>query len=399
MMDISAASSELVPAVRFSGFNGEWDVKTFKNLTKINQGLQIAISSRHSEKIDNSYFYITNEFLKEGSDSEYFILNPPKSVLCNKNDVLMTRTGNTGQVVTNVEGAFHNNFFIIKFDRDKLDKNFLVHFLKWSKTQEIILNAAGSSTIPDLNHNDFYRIPIALSILKEQTKIGQYFQQLDTLIAQHQQKHDKLLNLKKSLLEKMFPKQGADEPAIRFKGFSGAWEETVLGDVVTFVNGRAYSQNELLKSGKYPVLRVGNFYTNSSWYYSDLELGDKYYADDGDLLYTWSASFGPHIWKGAKVIYHYHIWKLLLSRLVEKNFLLHVLNKDRENILSGSNGSTMIHITKEGMEKKTTLIPEKEEQKKLGAILDKLDTLITQHQTQLKKLTHIKQACLAKLFV
>jgi type I restriction enzyme S subunit len=173
----------------------------------------------------------------------------------------------------------------------------------------------------------------------------------------------------------------------------------VFGDVITFINGRAYSQDELLTKGKYPVLRVGNFYTNSSWYYSDLELGEKYYANNDDLLYTWSASFGPHIWKGGKVIYHYHIWKLLLSQKLECSFLLHVLNKDRDNILAGSNGSTMIHITKEGMEKKSILIPEKKEQNKIGGILDSLDTLLTQHQAQLKKLNNIKQACLEKMFV
>ena len=68
--------------------------------------------------------------------------------------------------------------------------------------------------------------------------------------------------------------------------------------MATFINGRAYSQDELLSNGKYKVLRVGNFYTNDSWYFSDMELDEKYYANDGDLLYTWSATFGPHIWRG-----------------------------------------------------------------------------------------------------
>ena len=82
--------------------------------------------------------------------------------------------------------------------------------------------------------------------------------------------------------------------------------------MATFINGRAYSQDELLSNGKYKVLRVGNFYTNDSWYFSDMELDEKYYANDGDLLYTWSATFGPHIWRGGKVIYHYHIWLSLI---------------------------------------------------------------------------------------
>lgn len=154
-----------------------------------------------------------------------------------------------------------------------------------------------------------------------------------------------------------------------------------MGDIATFINGRAYSQPELLTDGKYKVLRVGNFYTNDSWYYSDLELGEKYYANYGDLLYTWSATFGPHIWLGDKVIYHYHIWKIDLSDQLEKHFAVQLLEQDKDNILSSKNGSTMVHITKEGMEQKEVIVPsDTAEQEAIGAFFGKLDELITLHQ-------------------
>ena len=131
------------------------------------------------------------------------------------------------------------------------------------------------------------------------------------------------------------------------------------------------------------MLRVGNFYTNDSWYYSDLELGEKYYADYGDLLYTWSATFGPHIWLGDRVIYHYHIWKIDLSNQLEKQFAVQLLEQDRANILSSKNGSTMVHITKEGMEQKDVIIPPStKEQQEIGAFFQQLDNLITLHQRQ-----------------
>ncbi len=88
------------------------------------------------------------------------------------------------------------------------------------------------------------------------------------------------------------------------------WYKKKLGEVCELVNGRAYRKPELLSEGKYKVLRVGNFFTNEHWYYSDLELEDKKFCDDGDLLYAWSASFGPQVWTGEKVIFHYHIWKV-----------------------------------------------------------------------------------------
>ena len=188
-------------------------------------------------------------------------------------------------------------------------------------------------------------------------------------------------------------------PSIRFKGFTDDWEQRKLGDVATFINGRAYSQPELLSSGKYKVLRVGNFYTNDSWYYSDLELGEKYYADYGDLLYTWSATFGPHIWLGDRVIYHYHIWKIDLSNQLEKQFAVQLLEQDKANILSSKNGSTMVHITKEGMEQKDVIIPPStKEQQEIGAFFQQLDNLITLHQRKYEKLVNVKKSMLDKMF-
>lgn len=95
-----------------------------------------------------------------------------------------------------------------------------------------------------------------------------------------------------------------------------------MGKVLTFLNGRAYKQPELLAEGKYPVLRVGNFYTNNSWYYSDLELDEDKYCDNGDLLYSWAATLGPKIWDGEKCIFHYHIWKILFDEeKIDKQYL------------------------------------------------------------------------------
>lgn len=128
------------------------------------------------------------------------------------------------------------------------------------------------------------------------------------------------------------------------------------------------------------VLRVGNFYTNDKFYYSNLELDNKYYAQDGDLLYTWSATFGPHIWNGKKVIFHYHIWKIALSSQLDRHYVFRFLDKDRINLLSTHNGSTMIHITKSDMEQKDIYLPSLKEQIMIGNFLGEVDHLITLHQ-------------------
>jgi type I restriction enzyme M protein len=156
------------------------------------------------------------------------------------------------------------------------------------------------------------------------------------------------------------------------------WEMVELGEVCEVLNGRAYKQEELLESGKYPVLRVGNFFSNRSWYYSDLELPDDKYCDKGDLLYAWSASFGPRIWDGEKVIYHYHIWKMIPDESkIGKIFLNHILEKDTEEIKAeGGRGIAMMHITKEGMQKRKVPIPPLSEQQQIVRRIEEEQDLV-----------------------
>ncbi|WP_237227654.1 restriction endonuclease subunit S [Rubinisphaera sp. JC750] len=151
-----------------------------------------------------------------------------------------------------------------------------------------------------------------------------------------------------------------------------AWEVRKLGEVCRLLNGRAYKKSELLEDGKYPVLRVGNFFSNRSWYYSDLELEEDKYCDEGDLLYAWSASFGPRIWNGPRVIYHYHIWKCDLNDSeINKRFLLHWFDWDTDRIRSEQGtGTTMIHVSKSSMEKREICLPPLAEQKRIVAVLD-----------------------------
>ncbi|OED50477.1 hypothetical protein ACH42_01115 [Endozoicomonas sp. (ex Bugula neritina AB1)] len=138
-----------------------------------------------------------------------------------------------------------------------------------------------------------------------------------------------------------------------------SWPLVKLSDVCTLINGRAYKKTELLNDGRYPVLRVGNFFSNRGWYYSDLELPEKNYCENGDLLYAWSASFGPRIWEGEKVIFHYHIWKIILDESkVDKKYLYYALAQDVEKIKSEQGaGSTMIHVTKIAMENREIPLP------------------------------------------
>jgi type I restriction enzyme, S subunit len=150
------------------------------------------------------------------------------------------------------------------------------------------------------------------------------------------------------------------------------WKEVKLVDVCKLINGRAYSQNELLPAGLTPVLRVGNFFTNRNWYYSDLKLEKEKYCHTGDLLYAWSASFGPRIWEGGEAIFHYHIWKVIPNDLLlNKKFLFYFFELDKDLIRAEQGtGTTMMHVTKGAMEQRTLMLPPRPEQKRIVAILD-----------------------------
>ena len=175
-------------------------------------------------------------------------------------------------------------------------------------------------------------------------------------------------------------------------------KKVLLKDVATLLNGRAYKQDELLDSGKYPVLRVGNFFSNRGWFYSDLELEDDKYCDNGDLLFAWSASFGPKIWDGGKVIYHYHIWKILTTPQIDKKYFYYYLENAADRIKENGHGIAMIHTTKGEMEQMELQLPEMEQQLQIAAILDKVSELISLREKQLTKLDQLVKSRFVEMF-
>jgi type I restriction enzyme S subunit len=155
------------------------------------------------------------------------------------------------------------------------------------------------------------------------------------------------------------------------------WQAVRLADVVRVLNGRAYNKQELLESGPTPVLRVGNLFTSNHWYYSNLELEPDKYCVKGDLLYAWSASFGPFIWDGPKAIYHYHIWKLepWAANHFDTGYFHKFLDEKTAEIKAAGHGVSMVHMTKEKMEKIVAPLPPLTEQIRIDARVEELRQL------------------------
>lgn len=179
------------------------------------------------------------------------------------------------------------------------------------------------------------------------------------------------------------------------------WEIQRLKFGMNLINGRAYLQPELLSKGKYRILRVGNFFTNDSWYYSDMELEDNKYCSKGDLLYAWSASIGPYIWNEEKVIFHYHIWKVGLSGKMDKKYSFYLLDVITKVKLNDMHGSAMQHLTMENMNNSDIIVPPLAEQEAIAAWLDEkcedIDAAIAKVDREIELIDELKQSEISRV--
>ena len=178
---------------------------TLDKLIKVSQGLQIPIEKRKNDKGRNRYKYITIQYLN-GSKKEEYIENPNERVICNKEDILMTRTGNTGQVITNVEGVFHNNFFKMDYDRKIINKEFLIKYFENELIYKDIIRRATTSTIPDLSHSQFYKMSIDLPPIDLQNQFSEIVKQIDKQKFEIEKSLKETQELYESLIEEYFNK-------------------------------------------------------------------------------------------------------------------------------------------------------------------------------------------------
>lgn len=179
------------------------------------------------------------------------------------------------------------------------------------------------------------------------------------------------------------------------------WKQSKVKYLMSLTNGRAYKQQELLAKGTYRVLRVGNFNTNDKWYYSDLELPEKQYCEKGDLLYLWATTFGPAFWNEEKVIYHYHIWKVDQFRDYLQRYAFYALGANAEWQRMQSHGSTMVHVTKEGVENTVFPVPPLSEQRRIVSYLDErcaaIDEDVAKRREVIVKLNEYKKSLIARV--
>jgi type I restriction enzyme S subunit len=248
----------------------DWEAVKLKSICSVNQGLQIPIEDRLKEQVDGAKVYITIQYLNNGKDAE-FIKAASKSVCCDEDDILMTRTGNTGIVVTGVHGVFHNNFFKINYDKQRINKTYLIEYLNEHKTQHTILVKAGTSTIPDLNHKDFYSIYFPLPSLLEQCKIAAILSTWDEAITKTQQLIAQLQQRNKGLMQQLLTAKHD-------------WKEYRLGDLLKEVKRPVAWNDEELYHLISVRRRSGGAFFRESLYGKQILTKQLFTAEAGDFL-------------------------------------------------------------------------------------------------------------------
>jgi type I restriction enzyme, S subunit len=317
-----------------------------------------------------------------------------------RGDVLLTKDGaNTGQVALNSLAepfSLLSSVCLIKTRSDVLLPAFLCYYIQSPSGLASITGQMTGAAIKRIILRDIKLAPIPVPPLPEQRRIvavlDAAFEGIATAAANAERNLQNARDLFESHLSEVFSRRGE------------GWVERRLEEVCVLVNGRAYKKPEMLQSGKYPLLRVGNFFTNRDWYYSDLELEAEKYCDRGDLLYAWSASFGPRIWDGERSIYHYHIWKVLPRiEVVQLKFLFYLLQWDVEQIKQAQGtGTTMLHVSKGSMEARMVPIPPLALQLRMTETLDQLNSetqrLIVLYEQKQAGIAALKRSLLHQAF-
>lgn len=399
----------IVPKLRFTGFNEPWSETSLGKISSF-----ITSGSRdwaqYYSDCGDKFIRMTN-LVRDGitlnlSDLKFVRLpensNEGKRTALQHHDILISITaelGKLGWVPDDLGTAYINQHTaLVRPNLSIASSKFVANLLSTKKYNNILNQQNDSGAKSGLNLSTIRNFGFYAPIKIEQTKIADFLSSVDEKITLLNKQYVLLRHYKKGMMQKIFSQE------LRFKDENGEvfpeWSETLLGDIATFYNGRAYKQTEWENNGT-PVIRLQNLTgSGTEYYYSNLILPDHQYCDNGDLLYMWSATMGPVWWKGPKAIFHYHIWKIVsINGKSVEGFLYYILDYITQRMLNEANGTTMAHITKSGIEKECVYLPSLREQTKIANFLSYLDDKIAAKKTELDKLKTWKQGLLQQMFI
>ena len=400
------------PAIRFKGFTDTWEQRKVSDLAEKTYGGGTPTTSNEaywngdipwiqsSDVVDGKLLGVEPRkwITQDGLNNSAAQLIPENSI------AIITRVGVGKLAFMPYSYATSQDFLSLS----KLNAEPLFTVYACYKKLQSELNAVQGTSIKGITKAELLAKNIMVPRYAEQQQIGAFFKQLDNLITLHQRKYDKLTNVKKSMLEKMFPKNGLNVPEIRFKGFTEAWEQRKVSDLAekTYGGGTPTTSNEAYWNGDIPWIQSSDVVDGKL-------LGvepRKWITQDG--LNNSAAQLIPEnsiaiitrvgVGKLAFMPYSYATSQdfLSLSKLnAEPLFTVYACYKKLQSELNAVQGTSIKGITKAELLAKNIMVPRYAEQQQIGAFFKQLDNLITLHQRELEKLKNLKKACLEKMFV
>ena len=405
------AEKQNIPEIRFEGFTDPWEQRKLNEYIETSREKNESCHFGKDDVLSVSGDYgIVNQIEFQGrsyagtSVANYGVVHKgdvvyTKSPLrINPYGIIKTNRGNDG-IVSTLYAVYHPtekthpDFVQVYFEQNARMNNYMAPLVSKGAKNDMKVSAEnalkGAVTFPGI---------------KEQEVIASYFSQLDDLITLHQRKYDKLCTVKKSMLDKMFPKPGETVPEIRFEGFTDPWEQRKLGELYSLV-----SEKNDLTFGRESIISVANMYFNAN-----VNVTDEQYLRTYNVMRLGDIAFEGHSNKEfshGRFVENYigdgivsHIFTVLRPRVpFDVNYWRYAINNEklmRLSLIRSTKASTMMHdLVPSDFLREAIPTPTLAEQKEIGAFLVGLDHLITLHQRKLELLRNIKKSLLDRMFV
>ena len=401
------------PAIRFKGFSDAWEQRKAIDIADYSKGNGYSkgdLTDAGTPIILYGRLYTKYQFAISEVDTFAFPRNG--AVYSQGNEVIVPASGETAEDIARASAVEKSGVLLggdlnILRPFDFINPLFLALAISNGEPQKELAKKAQGKSVVHIHNTDIQEVTIAYPSRTEQDRIVSVFRQLDNLITLHQRKFEKLTNVKKSMLEKMFPQNGSSYPEIRFKGFTDPWEQRKLTEFVESFSGLTYTPNDVQENGTL-VLRSSNVsngeVVDADNVYVNPQVVNSENVKVGDIVVVVRNGSRSLIGKHAQI-------KAFMPNTVIGAFMTGIrsecpeftnalLNTSRfEEEIAMNMGATINQITGYMFSKMEFKVPCLDEQKKIGEYFEKLDRLITLHQRELKKLQNIKKSMLEKMFV
>ena len=412
------------PKIRFKGFIDDWEQRKLGDSCKLNGRIGFrgytekdivtkeiggVLTFSPTNIVDNKLTmeckntYITREKYDESPEIKIF-----------NGDILFVKTGSTlgkSALVTGLkeDASINPQIVVMRVEKDK--ETFMSNVLITDGIKKQVTAVKIGGAVPTMTETELKNIKYYEPVEKEEQKrIGQYFEHLDHLITLHQRKCDETKQLKKFMLQKMFPKNGEKNPEIRFEGFTDAWEQRKLDTVAKFSKGSGYSKGDLIETGT-PIILYGRLYTKYETSISDVDTyveakEGSIYSKGGEVIVPASGETAEDIARAATVdksgiLLGGDLNVVMPNEDINSAFLAISIsngNSQRE-LAKKAQGKSVVHIHNEEIRNLIVPFPIKAEQNRIVDYFSTLDHLITLHQRKCEKLKALKKFMLQNMFI